>query len=1176
MEVTALSVGKSVLNGALGYAKSTIAEEVALQLGVQRDQAFIRDELEMMQSFLMAAHEEKDEHMVITTWVKQVRDVAYDVEDCLQDFAVRLEKPYCWDILRMFLDRHHVAKQMKELRAKVEDVSQRNVRYGIIKRSKVQTVADKFSMAGTATMFGIEEARRQHDKAKVDLVQLISRKNEDLRVIAVWGTNDVLRETSIIRRTFDDSKICNKFQCRAWVKLMHPFDPIEFLQGIMRQFYINSLQGAGELQITLGAQVLQRTRNMKVDHDLVQEFKGYVNGKSYLIVLTDLLTTEEWDQIIACFPSNREGSRILVCTEHVEVASSLCFGKEGGVPEHMQLSVDYSLYAFCEKGSEDGINLTEPGSSSNAATTSNNNSVDRKNLTRIESMVSAFKESQLIGRENEKADIIKLISNEDSKQLEVISVYGMGGLGKTTLAKDVYQSLELSGTFQKRACLTITRPFNPEEILRSLAMQLDTENLGNTWTGQSLAGLFEGNRYLLVLDDLSSTTEWDTIIQHFPTTETASRIIVTTRVEKIAKHCSKNLENIYKLKALGYKDSCDLFTEKVFGKITDLEDQYPELVEEAKLILRKCNGLPLAIVTIGGFLAKQPTSPMEWRKLNEHISAELEMNPEIGMIRTVLLKSYDGLPYHLKSCFLYLSIFPEDHSISRKRLVRRWTAEGYSSEVRGKSAEEIADSYFMELIDRSMILPFKASFGSTKGIDSCQVHDLIREISISKSMEENLVFRMEDSNIINTQGTMRHLVISSNWEGDQSEFESTVDLSRIRSLTVFGKWRSFFISDKMRSLRVLDLEGSSGLADRHLGQIGKFLQLKYLSLRGANDVSYLPDSFGGLRQLETLDIRETNIMMLPKTITKLRKLRHLHAGRKLTYVREPEYLEKCLNLHACCAAIPSFMLDLNGVSVVPRGTRKLKALQTLRVVHLAWGNTVLQEIKRLTQLRKLGVVGINMKNGPEFCSTISSLKRLESLSVQSDGEQGLHECLDGIYFPPKNLQSLKLNGVLVKLPKWIGSLHNLVKLKLRGTKLLDLNAAIQVLGNLPNLAILRLWWNSFQGGELHFQSGAFRNLMVLELWELWGTELVKFDDGATPKLELLRIRYYSGISVTGFLGLEFLPSLKEVRLNIYFIPNMRNPYMDTILIGVDHEAKLKEDLRIQLARNQNQPILKFE
>ena len=93
MEATGLSLGKSVLGGALDYAKSAVAEEVALQLGVQRDQAFIRDELEMMLAFLMAAHEERDENKVVKTWVKQVSNVAYDVEDCLQDLAIRLGKP---------------------------------------------------------------------------------------------------------------------------------------------------------------------------------------------------------------------------------------------------------------------------------------------------------------------------------------------------------------------------------------------------------------------------------------------------------------------------------------------------------------------------------------------------------------------------------------------------------------------------------------------------------------------------------------------------------------------------------------------------------------------------------------------------------------------------------------------------------------------------------------------------------------------------------------------------------------------------------------------------------------------------------------------------------------------------------------------------------------------------
>jgi len=167
----------------------------------------------------------------------------------------------------------------------------------------------------------------------------------------------------------------------------------------------------------------------------------------------------------------------------------------------------------------------------------------------------------------------------------------------------------------------------------------------------------------------------------------------------------------------------------------------------------------------------------------------------------------------LKSCFLYLSIFPEDYNISRRRLVSRWIAEGYSSEVHGKSMGEIADGYFMELIERNMVLPS------------------------SKAMEENLVFKMEEGCSSNTQGTIRHLAISSNWDGDQNEFECTVDLSRIRSLTVFGKWKL---------LRVLDLESTLGLVDHHLVPIWELLHLKYLSLRNCDGIFHLPESLRNL------------------------------------------------------------------------------------------------------------------------------------------------------------------------------------------------------------------------------------------------------------------------------------------------------------------------------------------
>ncbi|XBI33314.1 hypothetical protein VPH35_056658 [Triticum aestivum] len=1091
MEATGLSIGKSVLSGALSYAKSAMAEEVALQLGVQRDHVFITDELEMMQSFLMAAHDDRDDNMVVRTWVKQVRNVSYTVEDCLQNFAVRLEKQSWWRIPRT----------MKDLRVKVEDVSQRNQRYHLIKGSSSKpTSAVGQPTISSATMSAADDARLLLHKAKMDLIKLINCKDDALRVIALWGTGSSdLDEISIITSTCENPMIHKNFDCCALITLMCPFSQTDFIRSIVRQIYINSFHEMEEEEKTIiGAQILKMMAPVTED-GLAYEFKRYLDDKSYLIVLNKINTIEDWDCIKTCFPGNKKGSRIIVCTEQVEVAS-LCIGAEDEALVRKKLFADQSLYAFYSK-------------------------------------------------------------------------WGMGGIGKTTLVTDIYQTQEISSMFDKRACVTVMRPFNPETLLGSLAMQFGGKN------GTDLRGCLEEKRYLLVLDDL-----WDAIKQYLPETA-AGCIIVTTREENIAKHCSKDERNIYPLHHLGPVDACTLFIKKVFKETVNLDEQYPELVEQAKLILKKCRGLPLALVTIGGFLASQPKTAFEWRKLNEHISAELEMNPELEIIKAVLMKSFDGLPYHLKACFLYLAIFPEDYMIARRRLVRRWIAEGYSSEVRGKSMEKVLDSYFMELIGRSMILPSQQSVYSRKGIDSCHVHDLIREIAISMSMEENLIFTLEKGCSLNNQGTVRHLVVSSDWEGDQCEFENIVDLSRVRSLTVFGNWRLFYISDKMRLLRVLDLEGMWDLFDHHLEHIGKLVHLRYLSIRGHCTIFHLPNSLGNLRQLQTLDISDTNIMKLPNTIIKLVKMQHILASEtgkkhywqlhKYAYEQSlmslpiysagccvsccaPNSLGKKLYLDDgaqlnrrdvctvfCCSILPYYAAggrNPGGVEV-PRWIWKLKALHTLRTVDVSVGKAVLQDIKKLTRLHKLGLIGINKRNNQELCSAIACLSGM-----------------DGLSSPPENLQSLKLRGNLVELPAWIQGLKNLVKLKLVKSRISEHDAAIQVLGNLPNLATLRLLGYSFIGEEVRFSfcREAFPSLKVLELNCVWNLKSVGFEEGAAPKLELLQYSKLIDDSVWFFCGLPCLRSLKEFMLD-------KRDWGVTGLVDYLHS---------QLAENENRPVLK--
>jgi hypothetical protein len=197
-----------------------------------------------------------------------------------------------------------------------------------------------------------------------------------------------------------------------------------------------------------------------------------------------------------------------------------------------------------------------------------NEKIVRKSLTRIGTITGALMESQLVGREKEKSDLVNLISKQDEPM--VISVWGMGGLGKTTLVKEIYESQELSGLFEKRACVTIMRPFILSDVLDSLCMQLDPEKLGTLGRKltaeeliKKLDSLLKGKRCLIVLDDLSSLGEWGMIIRSLPKMNSMCRIVITTREENIARHCSQKQENIYKLQFLEDKDALDLFTKKV-------------------------------------------------------------------------------------------------------------------------------------------------------------------------------------------------------------------------------------------------------------------------------------------------------------------------------------------------------------------------------------------------------------------------------------------------------------------------------------------------------------------------------------------------------------------------------------------------------------------------------------
>ncbi|KAF7082189.1 hypothetical protein CFC21_086069 [Triticum aestivum] len=342
-----------------------------------------------MQSFLMTADEEQSQNKVLTTWVQQIGVLSYKVEDSLMDFGLLSEKkPYLGCIPRSPGDRRRIAKEVKQLRAEVEDVSNRNLRYRLIKESSGSkpTMAEEQASIATAVMFGINEARlaalEHEDSSKVDLHQLISSKDVDLRVIAMWGSSGDLGKTSAIQEIYDDPKVLQRFGFHAWIRLMHPFKPQEFLRSLVRQFYENShdefgkpsfspqefLQslerqfyetsydyvGKPEQQTSVGA-VLAKMEKMD-QSDLVCVFNALLCSNSYLVIINDPSTIEEWHCIRKYFPDNKKQSRIIVSAQQIEIAC-LCTEKPYQVSEFKQLSCDQTIYLFHKKNSVGQVNM---------------------------------------------------------------------------------------------------------------------------------------------------------------------------------------------------------------------------------------------------------------------------------------------------------------------------------------------------------------------------------------------------------------------------------------------------------------------------------------------------------------------------------------------------------------------------------------------------------------------------------------------------------------------------------------------------------------------------------------------------------------------------------------------------------------------------------------------------
>ncbi|KAM0930237.1 hypothetical protein ACQ4PT_001000 [Festuca glaucescens] len=1143
-----VGLAKSVVEGALTKAQSAIEEETQLRQSAQQDLVFITGEFEMMHSFLIVATKERVENKVVMTWVRQVRELAYDVEDCIE-FVVHLDTKtsWWWRLIPSWcmappptvhaLDE--AVSEIEQLKARVEHVSTRNARYSLISDSGSKPVthhqaATTDATAVSSTAFNmLVEARdtARRGQGLGDLTELITNKHHTngpprtpmptvsgpiptaiavgiaadscsgspLQVISVWGTGGDLGTTSIIRKAYNDPEISKIFPCRSWVKLTHPFNPREFVRRFMAQVYANSCEQ--EEDASVGVHVL--TKLEANQEDLLNEFVEAVNSKTYLVVLENLTDMVDWDDVRRFLPDKKNGSWIIVSTQQFDVAS-LCIGHSYQPLELKQFSPEHSVCAFIKEGSQDCGDKDEKLALSQVGQKFSNGETPSKR----EAATYWIKNYPLVGRETEMNELGNYTAKACFSNSRVVSVWGIAGIGKSALVRNLYYDFMLhSDQFNMYSWVDVSHPFNLRDFSRSLI----SDHQSQKDPIKECCELLSKRHCLVVIDDLRSKEEWDLIQAALVSKSSTSVIIVITTESSIATYCTNNEEQVFNVKGLEADAAMDLFRKEVH-KENSSSALYDHVAKELKELIFKCGGLPKVIVSIASLLATQTVTSMDTvRSLNDKFMHHLETNPEYDSLRGLFDWMYNYFrtcPDFLKPCIFYLSIFPRGHNIRRRRLVRRWIAEGYSRDSEEESAVDKGENFFSKLLDLSIIQQIPqlvtTAFNDTRMV-ACQVNGFIREYIVSRRMEENLVFELGPNCILTTQRTGRHLIILEGWDRDIIVFES-IDFSRLRSLTVFGKWESFFISKSMRLLRVLDLEDALGVKDEDLKTMVQWmLRLKFLSLRGCSEISCLPNSLGDLRQLQTLDVRHTRIVSLPASIGKLQKLQYIRAGTKVLASTPPALYRRLLEFRKGPGLV--------GVKV-RRGIGKLTALHTLGVVNVgasgAWA--IVEELKKLTQLRKLGVSGINKHNSKKFFSETSGLVHLESLLVQLD--KGSQNCLDDITLPWENLQSYT---VQTEDPQEDGKLH-------------------------------------FHSEMVGLELDTFKKVKILEVTCRSSLNVI-FGSKSMKNLELLKID--CSIASYQLTSLDHLCELKEV-----------------LIKGTNDEAK-KKDLENLLANHPKKPTVKL-
>ncbi|XP_044498114.1 probable disease resistance RPP8-like protein 2 [Mangifera indica] len=724
-------------------------------------------------------------------------------------------------------------------------------------------------------------------------------------------------------------------------------------------------------------------------------------------------------------------------------------------------------------------------------------------------------ETDVVGVEQQIEELVaRLIPKPDDddrgQSTQVIGVVGEGGSGKTTLAKSVYNRPDVKQHFTQRAWVHASNVSKARDVFMDILNQIHPDGffleavMSDEEVMAKLTEVLKTARHLIVVDDIEAFQVSQSLQAALCSSSSHdSRVIITTRKKSFL--LSEATHSALRVRRLNPENAWKLFSKKALSESED-ESKVIEFKEQIQNILS--GGLSLQVVVLGSLLSTNEGNHDKWSKVIERAITNFRGD--------VLALSYQDLPAQVKSCFLYLMLFPIAFEIPVRRLIHLWCAEGFTtsfdSHYQNIDPEDVAEMYFEELVIRNLIQVTKWRYGGCP--KSCRIPRVVYDAFCQKASDLGFVYNPQNSSHTSNQIVVRRLSLYLN--DIKSSSNHPHHLRHVRSYVAFDSQIrgpgtvgiEFFLNSSIsnrsfRLLKVLDLEGV------HKPEIGyyfveKLLLLRYLGLR-STFIEYLPHSVWKLPDLKTLDLKRTHLTNFLRGIPSFaaQRLEHLYCDRIFRQF--------------------------------PRKLFRLKNMRTL------WGLTIneydpflMESLKKLTFLRKLKLkfrsLSASAPYGEKIYEWASGLTTLQSLNLKL---ANLDDKLSGFEF--RDMKSLyRLNDLYLRgrlVPRSYAELKNFFPPNLRRLTLLlsgITDDPMGILGELPELNILRLFADSYAGKKIECKSGEFPKLQVLKLWKLQAVECWKIEKEAMPCLREIELR--SCTKLTSIQGLENVTTLKDITL----------------------------------------------